>query len=127
MMRIVSTLFFLFVLTTNATAQLMVNRVDVNSLDIQYCQLVCEHRTGLTREKVEVYIDYGQANFQRSVYWELRRIDSLGNYTQRFDTVMQAVNYVEKAGWEVASFQVMQATRYSYDQFIYLMRKKQRP
>ena len=126
MRKIVSTLFFLFVLTTNALGQLMVNRVDVNSLDIQYCQLVCEHRTGLTREKVEVYIDYGQANFQRSVYWELRRIDSLGKYTQRFDTVMQAVNYVEKNGWEVVSFQVTHTTSGSYDQFIYLMRKKRK-
>ncbi|RCR65930.1 hypothetical protein [Larkinella punicea] len=125
MMKILSTLFFLFVLTTNATAQLMVNRVDVNSLDVQYCQLVGEYRTWGTKAKV--YIDYGQANFQRAAYWELRGIDSLGNYTKRFNTVMQAVNYVEKTGWEVVSFQIMQAPRRSYNRFIYLMRKKQRP
>ncbi|WP_421829125.1 hypothetical protein [Larkinella sp.] len=125
MMKIVSTLFFLFVLTTNATAQLMVNRVDVNSLDIQYCQLVGEYRNW--GGKATIYLDYGQDNFQRVAYWELRRIDSLGKYTERFNTVMQAVNYVEKAGWEVVSFQVTHATSGSYDQFIYLMRKKQRP
>ncbi len=125
MMRIVSTLFFLFVLTTNATAQLMVNRVDVNSLDIQYCQLVGGYSNWGT--KVTVYLDYGQANFQRAAYWELRRIDSLGKYTERFDTIMQAVNYVGKNGWEVVSFQIIPANRDSYNQFIYLMRKKRRP
>ncbi|MGM9508082.1 hypothetical protein ACS5NO_10150 [Larkinella sp. GY13] len=125
MMRILSTVLFLFVLTTKTAAQLMVNRVDVNSLDVQYCQLVGEYPTWGTKAKV--YIDYGQASFQRVAYWELRRIDSLGKYTERFDTVMQAINYVEKNGWEVVSFQVTHAASGSYDQFIYLMRKKQRP
>ncbi|KAA9355037.1 hypothetical protein [Larkinella humicola] len=126
MMRILSTLLFLFVLTTKTAAQLMVNRVDVNSLDVQYCQLVCVHRTGMTKDKIDIYIDYGQVNFQRSAYWELRQIDSLGKYTERFGTIMQAVNYVAKNGWEVVSFQVMHDPGDSYKQFIYLMRKKQR-
>jgi hypothetical protein len=123
-MKILGALFFLFVLTTNATAQLMVNQVDVNRLDNQYCQLVGKYR--IRGFKAKIYIDYGHPNFQQAAYWELRGIDSLGNYTQRFKTVMQAVNYVEKNGWEVASFQVMQTPGGSYNRFIYLMRKKQR-
>ncbi|MGA0559944.1 hypothetical protein ACO2Q8_25000 [Larkinella sp. VNQ87] len=121
-MKPFSRLLFLITISVQAAAQLVVNRVNINQLDIQYCQLICEY-PGLGG-KARVYVDYGQADFRERINSELRLFDEEGKPLERFDTVMQAVNFVEKNGWEVVSFQVTHSGAGSSNQFIYLMRKK---
>ena len=123
-MKILSALIIFCSLSFQTVAQLMVNRVDLNQLDIQYCQFICEY-PGLGG-KARIYVDYGQINFRESINSELRSPDAEGKYTGRFDTVMQAINFAEKRGWEVVSFQVTHAGSGSSRQFIYLLRKKRR-
>ncbi|MFD1144277.1 hypothetical protein ACFQ4C_24335 [Larkinella insperata] len=123
-MKLLSALLFFCVLSFQTVAQLVVNRVDINQLDIGYCQLICEY--GSLGGKARIYVDYGQANFREGTVGELRNFNSEGEPTERFDTVMQAVNFVEKQGWEVVSSQVTHAGSGSSNQFIYLMRKKRK-
>ncbi|MFC5412596.1 hypothetical protein ACFPMF_24945 [Larkinella bovis] len=119
-MKVIATLFLLGI--SSAKAQLVVNRVNLNQLDIQYCQLICVYPD--LGGKARVYVDYGQAGFREGVNSELRIPDGEGKPVERFDTVMQAINYVEKNGWEVVSFQVTHSGSGASSQFIYLVRKK---
>lgn len=123
-MKLLSALVFLCTLSFQTVAQLIVNRVDINQLDIEYCQLICEYRS--LGGKARIYVDYGQANFREGPASELRNFNAEGEPTERFDTVMQAINFVEKQGWEVVSAQVTHAGSGSSNQFIYLMRKKRK-
>ncbi|MGV3558096.1 hypothetical protein [Larkinella arboricola] len=123
-MKRLSALIFFCTLSFQTVAQLIVNRVDINQLDIEYCQLICEYPS--LGGKARIYVDYGQANFREGLNSELRSLNAEGEPTERFLTVMQAVNFVGKQGWEVVSFQVTHAGSGSSSQFIYVMRKKRR-
>ncbi|RRB02132.1 hypothetical protein [Larkinella rosea] len=123
-MKPVIILVSLFCLPVVAKAQLIVNQVDINELDIQYCQLICEYAAPLN--EAHVYVDYGQSGFRENKNNELHRIGPEGKPTLRFRTAMQAVNFAEKNGWEVVSFQVTHTGGGTSSQFIYLMRKKQK-
>ena len=120
-MKTFSLLFSLWASASQAAAQLVINQVDINQLNIEYCQLICNSST-----RPRVYIDYGQANFRENSANELRNLDEERQPTERFGSVMQAVNFVEKNGWEVVSFQVTHTGAGSPSEFIYLMRRKRR-
>ncbi|GAB3340131.1 hypothetical protein GCM10027299_53310 [Larkinella ripae] len=112
--------FFIFCVGSfRASAQLVVNQIDINKIDVSYCQVICDSDV-----RPSVYVDYGQDNFRTNAGNELRNLDAKGRPTERFRSVMQAVNFVAKNGWEVVSFQITHAGNGLPSQYIYLFRRK---
>ena len=87
-----------------------VNDVDINELDIEYCEL----RVGqpLNPLKVKIYVDYGQA-------FSIKRqnIMTPDKKVIRFNSAVHALNFMDQNGWdyiEQVAVQTSEATSFKY-------------
>ena len=110
----------LWFLSTWALAQVYVDGENINEKDIQYCMLYVRNPTPLS--KTDAWIDHGQ-RFVRS---EWRRMQIAGSDRKPilFNSAMDALNFMMRNGWEMASSKITFNKEGSEDLFIYLLRKK---
>lgn len=83
-------------LPINLTGQVIVENININEVeDIQICQLLATQK--LFSRKVVITIDYGQ-----NIVWgaEGSRVLGSDGKMRTFNSVMHAINYMEKNGWE---------------------------
>gem|GEM_PF-298297 len=104
-----------------AYAQVFVNGVNINELDIAYCQLIAVD-PGLIGNAI-IRIDYGQPRPM------VKRPDISGPDKQlvRFNSVVDALNFMVRNGWELVSSQITANKEGSSEEFIYLLRKRDTP
>ena len=91
---IVISLFFLFSYSVTYS-QVNVNGVNINELDIKYCSIV-GYNTFLFGKKIIVSIDYGQ----KYQFWKSQEISDSNNKPVIFNSVIDALNFMEKNGWQ---------------------------
>ncbi|WP_461104741.1 hypothetical protein [Spirosoma koreense] len=117
----------LFVLTVLAlaslatSAQVLVDGENVNDLDITYCQMIGTNRTGLSN--THIWIDYGQPKFSASIL-KLQRISGRDGQAIKFNTVIDALNFITTNGWELVSTSVMADKDGDVGRFVYLLRRR---
>lgn len=103
-----------------ASAQVYVDGENINEKDIQYCMLYARNPTSIS--KADVWIDHGQ-RFVRS---EWRRMQIAGSDRKSivFNSVIDALNFMVRNGWEMITSQNSYTKDGSEDLFMYLLRKK---
>ena len=94
---------------------IFVNEIDINKLNIKYCEL----RVGvpLNPTKVKIFVDYGQK-------FSIKRqnIMTPDKKVVKFNSAMHALNFMDQNGWKyVEQVAVQQGDNTSYK---YLMQKK---
>lgn len=82
---------FIIVCPVFAFAQTDTSKVE------QYCEVVATGR--LFSKKVTIDIDYGEA---RSI-WKDNRLKDEGGTVKKFNTVVDALNYLGKQGWKLVN------------------------
>jgi hypothetical protein len=77
------------------TGQVFVNGVNINALDISYCELV-GFDFGLMKSRLMINIDYGQSfSFGQSM-----NVESKKGKLLIFNSMIDALNFMEKNGWQ---------------------------
>lgn len=106
----------------STSAQVYVNGVNINELPITYCQLEGVNG-GIFDNGATVWIDYGQP----SPYQTKNKITGADRKSIRFNSVVDALNFMIANGWELVSLHVTSEADGDADEFIYLMKKKADP
>lgn len=91
-------LFFPFLLLTFITstqAQVYVEEVDINALDINYVQIVGFNKA-IFQQKVIITVDYGQ----KTKIFESQLIKDANGQQKIFNSMIDALNFMEANGWE---------------------------
>ncbi|MEP6700157.1 MAG: hypothetical protein ABJA85_02530 [Bacteroidota bacterium] len=84
-------LFFCLCISFKSNAQKDTTRVE------QYCEVVATGR--LLSNKVTIDIDYGE---ERSI-WKDNRLKDDNGKLKKFNTVIDAINYLGKSGWTLVN------------------------
>lgn len=106
---------FLFLFCIPIFAQVFVGDVDINKLDIEYCEIVGQRK--FLSSKVKVTVDYGQKRGDVSK----SKIKDANGKTKSFLGIIDALNFMNKNGWEWAdSFIVTHKEKLVYH---YLLKK----
>jgi len=108
----------MFMLTATASyGQVTVEGVDISKLDIKYCELIGFNKS-LFGQKIIVTVDYGQ----KFSPFKSQLIIGPNNKPVVFNTMIDALNFMENNGWEyVNNFAVSAGNSSVYH---YLLRKK---
>lgn len=116
-----SLLLSLFSITAGL-AQVYVNNVIIDTLNTPYCQLIGTNAGSFVR--AHVIIDYGQ----RYVNTGLNRQKVTGPDRQpiTFNSTVDALNFMVRNRWELASFQVIGNKEGSESTFVYLLQRRKR-
>jgi len=117
-MRILFSAALLSLFSFNSHAQVFVENVDINELDIEYCQILGTIDYPF-RRKLNVRINYGQ---------EVRGIRShciTGSDTEpiEFNSLVEVLNFMSNRGWEIVQFSPLDQPSDCPDQN-YLFKKK---
>ncbi len=107
----------LTLLTLGAKAQVTVEGVNVNDLDIQYVELVGKTKL-LSPTKVKVFVDYGQA-----FSWNQQVIKSADGKTAAFNSMVDALNFMDANGWEYVNNYIISDSSGELT-YKYLLKKK---
>lgn len=99
----------------SANSQVTVDGVDINKTDIKYCELVA--KSALFSMKVVVVIDYGQ-----DFSWKAQTIKGNDGKDMKFNSVIAALNFMYKNGWDYANNFVVSDKDGSV--YHYLLKKK---
>ena len=91
---IVISLFFLFSYS-DTYSQVNVNDVNISELDIKYCSIV-GYNASIFGKKIIVTVDYGQ----KYQFWKAQNITDANNKNIIFNSMVDALNFMEKNGWE---------------------------
>ena len=93
--------------------------MDLNSLPINYCQIV-GYDMGMFKKKVVILVDYGQ----KVTLGEASTIEDLAtNKPVIFNSMVDALNFMDKNGWEyIDSYAVSMANSGSV--YHYLLKRK---
>jgi hypothetical protein len=84
--------------------QVVVNEVNINELDIKYIELVGKAKLNPT--KIKVILDYGQP-----FSWKSQAIRGVQGDKTAFNSMIDALNFLEANGWEfVSNYVVSSAT-----------------
>ncbi len=109
---------FLFLFCISVFAQVFVGDVDINKLDVEYCEIVGKRK--FLSDKVKVTVDYGQ---RKRDLWKSKIKDENGK-TMSFEGMIDALNFMNTNGWEYAdSFIVTHKEKLVYH---YLLKKKKK-
>ena len=94
----------------------LVNEVDINNEDIQFCELRVTARL-LNPTKVKVYVDYGQK-------WSMKRqnIMTEDKKVVSFNSSVDALNFMDKNGWDYVE-QTVTTSSEGETTYKYLMRR----
>ena len=76
-------------------AGVVVNGVDINKEDIRYCELLAHGKWLST--KVSIVVDYGQ---ETKLFSKDQKIQGSDGKTKKFHSVIDALNFMDKNGWE---------------------------
>lgn len=99
-------------------AQVEVDGTSINDLDIQYLELIGKNQTfGL---RINVWVDYGQEPSFR-----LQSIRDADGKQQKFNSIVDALNFMSKNGWEYVHNYVVGEGEAMENR--YLMRRKAVP
>lgn len=101
-MKTISLLLLISLLSQTAKAQLVVDSVDINKLDIEYIKLAgCDVVSGFSSlsKRASVWIDFGQGGGQRNNNMFLKP-----DQQQPFNSTVEALNYCCKNGWELVQY-----------------------
>jgi hypothetical protein len=83
----------MFVMSANA--EVVVNGVDINKLDIRFCQLMAKAKFLST--KISIVVDYGQ---KTKLWGKAQKIEGSDGKTKKFYSVIDALNFMDANGWE---------------------------
>lgn len=102
-------LIFAFMLaiaaTTTASAQVVVNGVNINNLEeVSMIRMIAQER--FLSSKVTIFIDYGQS-VQGGSRNNMEVINPQDGKRIRFNSVMHAVNYLIANGWQYVEAMVL--------------------
>ena len=90
---------------------LYVDRIDINGFDIEFIQIIGTQVGGMfqTDKEVVVQIDYGQK--RKKYYWKNPQLiaNNLGQVV-KFNSMIDALNYLTKHGWEFVSANPMSSS-----------------
>jgi len=112
-LSIVAGLFIAF----NMNAQhVLVNEVDINNEDIEFCELRVTAKM-LSPTKVKVYVDYGQK-------WSMKRQNIMNEEKKiiAFNSSVAALNFMDKNGWDYVE-QTVTTSSDGQTTYKYLMRR----
>ena len=76
-------------------AGIVVNGTDINKMDITYCELVAKGK--MLSSKVSIVVDYGQ---KKKLFGKAQKIQGSDGKTKIFHSVIDALNFMDKNGWE---------------------------
>jgi hypothetical protein len=117
-------LLFLAVLPLFSFGQVFVNGEDINKKDdLQYIEL-----SGAYVPKLKITIDYGQDWTKNSnkANQELQSIHDAQGQLIEFNTMVEAVNYLYKNGWEISTVYVVRALNGTDAQiYRYVLKRRQ--
>ncbi|MFK8161814.1 MAG: hypothetical protein AB8H12_05065 [Lewinella sp.] len=103
-------LIFAFMLaiaaTTTASAQVVVNGVNINNLEDQVSMIRMIAQERFLSNKVTIFIDYGQS-IQGGGRNNMEVINPQDGKRIRFNSVMHAVNYLIDNGWKYVEAMVL--------------------
>lgn len=85
----------LLAFVTSSQAQIFVEEVDINALDLSYVQIVGFNKA-LFQQKVIVTVDYGQ----KTKIFESQLIKDASGQQKIFNSMIDALNFMEANGWE---------------------------
>lgn len=77
------------------TGKVFVNGTNINQLDISYCEIV-GFDMGLVKSRIIINIDYGQS----FSFGESMTVESVAGKPIFFNSMMDALNFMEKNGWQ---------------------------
>ena len=110
----------IFMLTSTVSfGQVTVEGVDINKLDIKYCELIGFNKS-LFGKKIIVTVDYGQ----KFSLFKSQLIKGPDGKPVVFNSMIDALNFMEKNGWEyVNNFAISSGNGSVYH---YLLRRKKK-
>ncbi|CAN5317069.1 hypothetical protein BH09BAC4_BH09BAC4_02390 [soil metagenome] len=100
-------------------AQVVVNGTNVNNLDIQYIKLIGYDKWSVhskTSSEAMVWLDFGQGLDLRKSSEFLRPAEGNGQEPVHFKSVIEALNYLYRNGWEL--IQQYQPEPNSYQHYV---------
>jgi len=116
-MKFIAT-FALILFAFAAQCQVLVDDVDVNKLDhVKYVELVGQQK--FLSMKIVVNVDYGQAYKP----FKQQRVQDMNGKNMAFNSMIDALNFMEANGWEFVNNYATQTTDSSI--FHYLLRRKE--
>jgi hypothetical protein len=96
MKKIVLTSALVLALSIGASAQVIIEGVDINKIDsIEYVEIL-GYDGGLFQSKLNIIIDYGQ----KFKIGSDMRIQNAEGKAQRFNTMIHAMNFMYLNGWD---------------------------
>jgi hypothetical protein len=112
-------LLALIAISLKSQSQVKVDGVDINTLPINYCQIV-GFDMGVFKKKVVISVDYGQ----KVVLGEGTTIEDIAtNKPVVFNSMIDALNFMDKNGWEyINSYAISNANAGSV--YHYLLKRK---
>lgn len=109
--------------STLASAQVLVGGVNINEKDITYCQMIGSNRAG-GLSTTRIWIDYGQPRFAANPFNQ-PTISGPDGVAIDFPTVMAALNFMTRNGWELVSWQLASDKEGGEGRFVYLLKKRE--
>lgn len=105
MKKLFFALFLLAGLSTAASAQVVVDGVNINNLEqIDMIRMIAQER--FLSNKVTIFIDYGQS-INGGARNRMEVINPQDGKRVRFNSVMHAVNYLTANGWDYVEAMVL--------------------
>lgn len=93
----------LTLLSLGAKAQVTVDGTDINNLDIKYIEMVGQSK--MLSMSIKIAIDYGQ-----DFSWKPQTVKSADGKTAAFNSIVDALNFLDANGWEYVNNYVIQST-----------------
>jgi hypothetical protein len=81
----------------SGNAQVIVDGVDINKMDLHYVELVGQTRF-ISLTKIKVFVDYGQ-----ELSWRQQTIEDNSGERASFNSMVEALNFMHENGWEFVS------------------------
>ncbi len=108
---------FLVAFSFIGKAQVIVEGVNVNELDIKYIELVGTAKV-LNPFKMKVFVDYGQ-----DFSWKQQTIKDAAGKNAAFNSMIDALNFMDANGWVFVSNYVVSGSDGSLT-YRYILQKK---
>lgn len=118
MKKFLLALFFI-ISTYLGHAQVYVDGKNLNDMDVTYIELLGVN-TSLIGVKMKIYVDYGQ----KVKLFKPSKITTKDGKVKKFNTMMDALNFFYKNGWEFVQFS--QGTLNGKLRISYLLKKREK-
>jgi len=103
----------------SASAQVIVEETNINDLDVKYVELVGRNKVGFG--KIKVIVDYGQ----ELKIFKSQAIRSADGTKAAFNSMIDALNFMDANGWDYVSNYVVPAVSESgQNEVRYILQKR---